>query len=543
MKSYRTPHFINQFNLHGKIFHAISLLLAPLIITTLSGCLQANTPTSIFHTEIYTSSPSPVAATQAINTSMEEYPAPNIFNFSWSDRSVFKNGLAHEYQDSINAQPGATIYHIDLNVADNLREVDGTTEILYTNQEDAPLSELQIHLFPNILGGKMEINSAQLNEIEITPVYGLENSLMRLTLDQPLNPGEKIVISMQFIVTVPEELGANYGVFSAAEDVLAYAHGYPMVAVYDALGWNSEIPSPSGDVTYNDACFYLVRITAPDKVVLAASGIEIERNVKEGKQQITYASGPARDFYFAASDHYIKTSLNTDGVQVSVYTSASNQVSAETSLEIVKKALRIFSQRYAPYPYSELDLVTTPTLAFGIEYPGVIAINDQLLVPNGEIDGVPVSNFLESTIAHEVGHQWFYNLIGNDQLNDPWLDESLTQFATLQYFSDSYGATEEEGFRDGLEFRWSWVDNAKIPMGLPVRDYTDKEYSAIVYGRGGLFFEALRDKMGEEAFDDFLREYAIRYSWEIATTDEFKSLAEQNCQCKLDSLFQEWVFP
>ena len=57
---------------------------------------------------------------------------------------------------------------------------------------------------------------------------------------------------------------------------------------------------------------------------------------------------------------------------------------------------------------------------------------------------------MEGTVAHEVGHQWFYNLVGDDQLDDPWLDESFAQFATLQYFTDEYGASGADGFRNSL---------------------------------------------------------------------------------------------
>ncbi len=239
----------------------------------------------------------------------------------------------------------------------------------------------------------------------------------------------------------------------------------------------------------------------------------------------------------------IKTSITTNGVIVSIYTPASYQLGADASLEVASEALRVFSERFSPYPYSELDLVTTPTLALGIEYPGIIAITEQIMVPDGNINNTPVSNYLESTVAHEVGHQWFYNMVGNDQLNDPWLDESLTQYATLQYYFDRYGATGAQGFRNNLENRWSMVDMAEIPIGLPVREYTDNEYSAIVYGRGGLFLEALRDRMGQKAFDDFLKDYSISYSWDITSVDKFKALAEKHCNCKLEPLFQEWVYP
>jgi aminopeptidase N len=141
-----------------------------------------------------------------------------------------------------------------------------------------------------------------------------------------------------------------------------------------------------------------------------------------------------------------------------------------------------------------------------------------------------------------VGHQWFYNLVGDDQLDDPWLDESLTQFVTLQYYADEYGANGEEGFRQSLEGRWASVGTADIPIGMPVAEYSGQEYSGIVYGRGPLFFVALREAMGEGAFDQFIKDYTETLSWHIATPETLKATAEEHCNCDLTTLFEEWVY-
>jgi aminopeptidase N len=145
-------------------------------------------------------------------------------------------------------------------------------------------------------------------------------------------------------------------------------------------------------------------------------------------------------------------------------------------------------------------------------------------------------------VAHEVGHQWFYNLVGDDQLDDPWLDEAFAQFATLQYFRDEYGTAGEEELRNSLEARWARVEHAEIPIGLPVASYTEKEYGAIVYGRGPLFLVELRREMGDSVFDEFLKDYVKQLSWGIATPEFMQTLAEKHCNCNLEGLFQEWVY-
>ncbi|HCB01133.1 MAG TPA: hypothetical protein DEP19_02010, partial [Anaerolineae bacterium] len=151
--------------------------------------------------------------------------------------------------------------------------------------------------------------------------------------------------------------------------------------------------------------------------------------------------------------------------------------------------------------------------------------------------------YLEGTVVHEVAHQWFYNLVGNDQLDDPWLDESLAQFATMQYFTDRYGEQGMLEFRRELKGRWAYVGEEEIPVGLPVSEYTGVEYSGIVYGRGALFFMELEAVMGTDAFNAFMKSYVTNNAWGISTTEILRAEAEGQCGCGLTELFEEWVYP
>ncbi|MBI5294381.1 MAG: M1 family metallopeptidase [Chloroflexi bacterium] len=451
------------------------------------------------------------------------------------ERSLFREGLIEESRPILEKLQGASEYRLEFEIAADLLNVTGREIIHYTNNEDMPLDEVQLRLFPNLLGGRMQVTNLVADGKAVTPVLTLNDSLMSIPLPTPLEPGQHVTLGMDFSLTVPDTVELNYGVLAYAEGVLTLAHSYPMAAVYDDEGWNAEIPPQSGDLTYADISFFDVTVTAPKDLTLVAVGREMGRQV-EGEQQIVrYAAGPVRDFYLVVSDDFESISREIGETTVNFYAPADLQSGAEAGLETAIRALEDFNARYGTYPYTELDLVTTPTLALGIEYPGMIAITERIMDPKHD--------YLESVVAHEVGHQWFYNLVGNDQLDDPWLDESLTQFITLQYFEDEYGSNGYQGYRASLTQRWQRVDNKPIPVGLPVADYNGAEYSAIVYGRGALFFEALRKEMGIEVFDAFLREYTETYAWDIATPQGLKSLAEARCGCDLTPLFDEWIDP
>ena len=470
-------------------------------------------------------------------------PHADPLDTPWADRSIFKSGLIETEQSILNELDGASVYHIEFAIAPDLYHVAGHQEVQYTNTETVPLNEIEFRLFPNILGGKMEVTNILAGGQSITPEYQLKDSLLVLPLPSPLAPGQSIVIGMDFDVTVPQTVDQNCGVLAYDQDVLALAHAYPMIAVYDDEGWNAEIPPQSGDVTYADASFYLVKVTAPKEVTVVTTGKEIDRTSDDKIQTVYAASGPARDFYLAASPLYQETSETFGETTIRSFSPRELAKGSRQALDTASRAIKIYSSRYEPFPYTEFDIVSTPTLAFGIEYPGMVAISSRIYNVDQDAGGTPVRVFLESTLAHETGHQWFYNLVGDDQLDDPWLDESLTQFATLQYYEDQYGQQAASGFEQSFKQRWSRVNFEKIPIGLPVAAYDDREYSAIVYGRGPLFFVALRQEMGDQAFDAFLKDYTERLSWKIATPEILQSLAEEHCSCDLELLFNAWVYP
>jgi aminopeptidase N len=460
----------------------------------------------------------------------------------WDDRSIFKNGLVTSEQHVLNELDGASVYHIDFTIADNLYEITGTEEVQYTNTENVELNEVEFRLFPNILGGEMNVSNLSVDGQSIPAEYGLNNSLMTVRFSTPLEIGQSIVLKMDYSVTVPQSLDLNYGVLAYADDVLALAHAYPMIAVYDDEGWNAEIPPQDGDVTYADVSFYLVRVHAPKNLTIATSGSRVSLDVDGQAQVLTVANGPARDFYLAASTNYEETSQSFGEITIRSYAPSEAKTGTDFAIDVASKAMDVFSKRYAQYPYTELDIVSTPTLALGIEYPGAIAITSSIYDVNSDYRGAPTSIYMESTVAHEVGHQWFYGLVGDDQLDDPWLDESLTQFVTLQYYTDQYGEGGASGFQSSLEDRWERIGKADIPIGLPVAEYQGAEYGAIVYGRGPLFFVELRDEMGTDTFDAFIKEYTESLSWGIATPEFLQSLAEIHCSCDLQTLFDEWVY-
>jgi hypothetical protein len=469
--------------------------------------------------------------------------APHPFDVAWEDRSLFAGGLVAEEQPVLDRLSGATIYHMDLNIADNLLRVDGHQEVHYTNREDVPLDQVCFRLYPNVTGGEINVSDVRIDGFQVKPTVQSLRSAACVRSPVALQPGESTLLSLDFGVTVPQEMGGNYGLFGYFEDVLVLDTFYPAIAVYDDEGWNIETPARNGDLTYYDASFYLVRITAPGKLTFVASGIEVGREIDGKRQILTYAAGPARDFYLAASERFVRRSEQVGETAVHSYAFAGREEGAALAMQHATSALKAYNARIGDYAYTEMDIVSTPMLALGIEYPGTMGITLKLYDPEAEVSGLPAPVVLESVVAHEVGHQWFYNAVGNDQQDEPWLDEAIVQYVTGMYYLDVHGPDAAKGYRTSWTGRWDRVDRADTPIGLPAGSYAPDAYSPIVYGRGPFFVSALAKKMGQETFDAFLSDYYQRFKWEIATGEAFKQLAETHCQCDLTPLFEEWVYP
>ena len=480
--------------------------------------------------------PSPLAPTAA--------PAPAgptpLFDTDPQDRAPFAAGLVDAVADDV---PDAPVYHLDIVIDDSMTTIEGRQTVYYTNQEDRPLREIVFHLHANVLDSAIAVSDLTVDGAAArTAISGTSRSLLTVALPAPLPPGAMTTLSMRFRTDVATTIGRNYGVLAYSEGILALAHFYPMLSVYDATGWNTAEADIQGDLTYSDAAYYLVRVRAPEGVVVVASGVRVEEQGGEDQAGVTYAVGPARDFYLAAGQFAV-VSETVGATTINSYAPAELADGAALALDVAAATLAINEARLSPFPYTELDIVTTPTAALGIEYPGLIVGTLRMYDLAAETRaGVPMSDILESTTAHEVVHQWFYNLVGNDQLDQPWLDESMTGYQTYRYYVDRYSQSAGDGYFANFAARWESVDRAEIPIGRPVRAYEGPEYGAIVYGRGPFFLRALEETLGRQAFDAFLRDYAATYRWGISDTAAFRALAETHCACDLGALFADWVY-
>lgn len=424
-------------------------------------------------------------------------------------------------------------YTISLTVDLSPAHVTGEQEVRYTNAEDVPLRDLYFRLFPNTpgYGGTMTVTSLRRNGEPISPEVRLGGSALRLLLHPPLAPRETVTLSMAFTATVPLTDEIDYAPFAYVGGVMALPSAYPLIPVHDDKGWNVEIAPPYGDAVYSDVAFYQVEVTAPPTMTMVASGICAPPEVGRWSCQ----AGPVRDFALILGDDYRWASQVAEGVVVNSYFYSDHREGGERVLQMAGDALTLYSRLFGPYPYEELDVVQTPTRAGGIEYPTVIVISDRLY---------PDHPRLEWVVAHEVAHQWWYGVVGSDPVDEPWLDEALTQYTTLLYHEFLYGAdAAAEILKNDFEATYDRLRRGgnDMPAGLPVAAYPRDLYHAVVYRKAPLYFHALRQRVGNAAFFTLLRTYYRRHHYGIATPDSFLETVKTVTGSDHRDLWERWI--
>ena len=424
-------------------------------------------------------------------------------------------------------------YDIQLAVDPSRSRVTGHQDVLYTNTEEIPLEELYLRLFPatTSFGGAMTVTHLLMGGSLVTPAIELEGSALRLPLRPALLPGQAITLSMDLTTTVPRDGLHGYGQLSSSQSVMALPNVYPLIPVYDDEGWNMEIAPSYGDAVYSDVAVYRVRVTVPSTMTLVTTG----SCTTPMAETWNCTAAPTRDFMLVASERYQRVSRLVEGTVVNSYFYPEHEPEGSEVLQIAVDALVTFTEMFGPYPYAELDIVETPTRAGGIEYPGLVVIGERLY---------DTGTKLEWVVAHEVAHQWWYAVVGNDQVDEPWLDESLAQYSTLLYYERIHNPRAAE---DILNDQFLYAHTGLVlrgddrPVGLPVSAYSPNSYISVVYNKGPLYFHSLREDVGDDSFFTILQTYYVRHRYRIATAESFLTTVQIVTGDPHSDLFEEWI--
>lgn len=471
--------------------------------------------------------PSPPPAIAAIPPTVE--PLPGF------DPTLYLPAMRPEFASDVDRLGLAPRYNITLSVDLDALQVAGREQVRYTNLYADPLGEIYFRLFPSApgFGGAMTVTRVLLDGQVMTPQ--LEQRGTALKVPVTLAPGASADLALDFYVSIPRSPTVGYAMFGVIDGMTTLPNVYPVIPVRDENGWHVEVAPEYGDETFTPTALYDVSITAPASQVVVASGTC--QTPAAGRWRCV--SGPMRDFMLAMSADYEVATQTVEGVNVRSFYLPGDQAGGEHALKVAADALRVFSRRFGAYPFAELDVVESGTRAGGIEYPGLVVIAESLYSLAGE------GSYFDFVVAHEVAHQWWYSLVGNDQVNHPWLDESLTNYSTILYYQDVFGKTvADQVLAETFEAPYQRLvqERRDQKVDQPVAAFTRDDYSAVVYRKGPLFFHALRQAIGDDKFDAFLKAYFRQNRYEVASAERMLVAAESVAdRATVRSLFGRWI--
>lgn len=446
-----------------------------------------------------------------------------------------------------------TSYNITATLNDTDKTITASQMVSYVNESKVELSQVWFNLYPAAYRKDAKVSPIELRDfseaypngasyggIEIngvtvdgkTAVFeigGEDANALIVNLSSPLLPTARVSINLDYTVTlanIRHRLGFAGGTINLG-------NWYPVACIYEDGAFKADPYYSSGDPFYLTCANFNVSITAPKKYVAAMSGGG--KRTENGENATTVSSiKAARDFAMVLGE-FKSVSGKADGVNVTYY--YYNDVTAESSLKAAIDSIQTFSSKFGAYPYTEYSVVQTSFLAGGMEYSSLVYISDEA---EGEL--------YRDVIIHETAHQWWFGLVGNDQISNAWLDEALTEFTTSLFYdlrpeynvkyNDRIGRAASN-YVTFCEVNSLGLDTS---MNRRVNEYrSGLEYAFMTYVKGQLMFDALRKSIGDDALIAGLKNYCESYSYKIARPDDLIACFEKSSKTQLKSFFTSWV--
>jgi hypothetical protein len=461
-----------------------------------------------------------------INTAPTPPPTPVLARYDYA--AAMREGFKHEAD-----QPNMPHYDLTMQVDPVNKRISGRVELWFRNTTGAPLGDVVLRLYPNFPadysgdGGNtlMTLRDVVVQDTPAVPRSEAQNTAARIALPKPAAPGEIVTVKLNFQTS----FNTNY----PQDRSWQLASYYPMLAAWQN-GWRTDV-STFPDRVYAHSALYHARITLPSAwtAVMTGSALSTTTN-NDGTRTFEAVSGPVREFAFSVGQ-FASVQAEHEGTLLVVWYEKNSGLGsvASSSLTHLKRALTTFNGKYGPYPYRELDthlVFNTSSYNHGIEFPGLIYI-----VSNGTY-----STGTRIVLSHELAHQWFYGVLGNDIFNEAWLDEAFGQYSPYLTEQQWYGQAAADTYLQNRIINLS--NQSTKPAGLSVWEYgTWTTYKNAVYGKGAHFLHSLRLKIGDAAFSNGLQGFYVKHKYGVVHKADFLAAMEASSGQELDAFFLQWL--
>jgi aminopeptidase N len=453
----------------------------------------------------------------------------------------------------------------------------GNETIKYTNNSPDTLTKFYLHLYPNAYRSKestlikdlrasfnftltnvpkayrgyLDISDVSVDGTPVSP--RIDDTIAEFDLPKSLLPGGSIEVSLSF----KEKIRRHFGRAGYRGKHYDLAQWYPKVVVYDENGFHPDKFRYRGEF-YGEFGNFDVFIDVPENYVVAATGVlragdpgwalnapdSKTRRSSSGSEgaykTVHFHAENVHDFAWSADPDFVVQDSTWNGIEIrSFYRKMHSKEWKDTTLVHAVRAMKWLTERIGPYPYPQVSVVDA-LLRGGMEYP--------MLVMDGYAS--------EGLVLHEIGHIYFYGILGNDEAKEAWLDEGFTTFQSNWYAMEQYGPL-------GITHKWDPykrntpqfgvlenMRNDLFPMlrsgygeriAMRVEDFRNDYYN-IVYRKAALMLFALRYVVGEESFEKILEQYYDEWKLKHVNEERFRTICEKVSGTDLGWFFEQWLY-
>jgi peptidase M1-like protein len=391
--------------------------------------------------------------------------------------------------------PDRARYTLDLAYDARRFTLSGTERIAFRNPSAAPLPAVWLRVWANAFGG-CRVSHAHVT-IRAGGTLGPRRrdcTALEIRLPRPLAPGASTAVALQIRLTAPTRPD-RFGRFHGAG---YFGNAIPILAVADRHGVQLPPYTFAGESFYSLTSSWRVRLRVPRGLTVASTGTQ-SGPARGGA--VTLLAPRARDFMIVVGRFSVR-SAQAGPVRLRRFSIPGTPASAvRRTLRIAALSMDRYAGWYGPYGRPEVDLVEGPgEVAHGgvaMEYPELVLTPAQ-----------------STAIAHELAHQWFYSIVGDDQWTEPWLDESFAEFSAARLPPGEV----PNRLRD------CHVPNAAdTPLDANMARMTGVggRYVRVVYIGGACTLRALQRALGATRFDAFMRRLVATHRDGVDTTAEF----------------------
>lgn len=412
--------------------------------------------------------------------------------------------------------------------------LSGEMKVTVPNRSENALSEIPFALYANAFreGAKTPavselfapsvfydgISYGDMSIEEVTGgaswAVGDDESLLLVRLNDPLYPDESVTLSVRYTLTLPR---ANYRL-GIGESCVNLSCFYPQLPAQNESGFCKYIPSAYGDPFVLDTADFAVTLTLPAGMGVACGG-KVTAQEEGGKQIYRYEAAGVRDAAFVLGSFEL-TSVERCGVQIDYY--HFKDETPEETLKAAGDAIETFSDLFCSYPYARYALAETDLGFGGMEYSGFATISSALRREERA-----------EVVVHETAHQWWYSLVGSNQIECAWQDEGLAEYSVALFYEKhpAYGVTYrdavttcENACRNYFAVASQLLEKTNTSMSRPVNEFSgDYEYRVLTYDKGVVLLDRLRDTMGDKRFFTGLKNYVKNSAGRLASEYDFIS--------------------